>query len=535
MLRASVRPLASVFLRDYVFDSYTKTPVLNAAFSEHSSFMAGQAESAIRVIEDVHSNLSFLATNFGIQIAYFEQQEDLNARSFQREYSEQQGVLGELHGRLTERVATPIANLLYVPPVAVAEASMPLAVLISAFQGTDAAPARLASQWERISTNLTAAVDALEAAGRHVSATTHGESFDRFREAVDDVARSGRTIAANAQLMATSVAQFPSVRLANLAALEAIQASTATITEPAARLAAEQAAVATFVSTQLQPSLELLKPPVANLGVPVIGHSGGGVLTAGSAGQGSNTVDIARIAGSPADAGAANGQWGMGNSAQQAAGAVGRGEATAVQTAGAQAPAPAVVQGGANAMQPMTAGAGTGASGASGGVPAVPSLNGAVNPAGGRRHAGTGGISTAPQVGNTVGGGTGGGAASGRSSAGLGTGPMGGLGANMGGGAAGQRLPQLPVQAREAALAREAAFKAGTGPHAAGHSGSSGPLGATGRMGEKQGGGSGRRNKNNGMVRYTKEDKGYFKRLFFGGDRGAASGKRTVRKVLTRG
>ena len=131
------------------------------------------------MIEDVHSNLSFLATNFGIQIAYFEQQEELNARSFQREYPEQQGVLGEFHGRLTERVATPIANLLYVPPVAVAEASMPLAVLISAFQGTDAAPARLASQWERISTNLTAAVDALEVAGRHVDATTHGESFAR--------------------------------------------------------------------------------------------------------------------------------------------------------------------------------------------------------------------------------------------------------------------------------------------------------------------------------------------------------------------
>ena len=157
---------------------------------------------------------------------------------------------------------------------------MPLTSLITAFQGDDSAPLAVADSWENAAKALKNSMDSLKSASTGLANSSEGYSFDMAREAIDDVHKTGLTIAANTTAMAGSVRQFPVIRNSNLKALEAIQATTALIPDPAERLLAEQAAITNFVSANLQPSLELVRPPVSNLGVPIVGHSGGGTLDA---------------------------------------------------------------------------------------------------------------------------------------------------------------------------------------------------------------------------------------------------------------
>lgn len=181
---------------------------------------------------------------------------------------------------IPNRDSRSIDNLMYNTPVTVAEASMPLASLISAFQGDDSAPLAVADSWENAAKALKDSMDNLKSASTGLASSSEGYSFDTAREAIDDVHKTGLVVASNTTAMAGSVRQFPLVRSTNLQALETIQATTSLIADPAERLLAEQAAVANFVSSQLQPSLEMVRPPVSNLGVPIVGHSGGGTLDA---------------------------------------------------------------------------------------------------------------------------------------------------------------------------------------------------------------------------------------------------------------
>ncbi|WP_165841695.1 hypothetical protein [Corynebacterium heidelbergense] len=187
-------------------------------------------------------------------------------------------VNGECTSVMDLRNPFQITNLAYAPVVPVVEASTPLDALLVMFSGSDAAPLAAAARWDQAAESITAAMDHLGRVSGDVAAAAEGISFDAARQALADITSSGRILAANASIMAANARVFPEVRATNLAALEAIKVSLAGITEPAEKVAAEQAAVVTFVSTQLGPSLDLLTPPVVNLGVPVLGHTGGGAF-----------------------------------------------------------------------------------------------------------------------------------------------------------------------------------------------------------------------------------------------------------------
>ncbi|AHI04294.1 hypothetical protein CFAL_06920 [Corynebacterium falsenii DSM 44353] len=454
-----------------------------------------------------------------------------------------------------------IHNFMYTDPVTAAEATMPLQALIAAFSTDDAAPLAISSDWAKASTQLSSIMDQLDAAGRQLSATTIGTSFDMAREAIDSVVRTGRIVAANAQIMSTTVAQFPTIRTANLAALHAIEASTATITDPAAKLAAEQSAVATFVSTQLQPSLELVRPPIMNLGVPIVGHTGGGVLTTSTVGQGSTVTPISQITGLTTTA-ASTATHAFGQAADAAAGSAGRGNEAAVAASAAQ-PAPVA----STPQAPSVTGAAPTAPAASGGL-SQPAPSPVVSPqsagglmapasAGGVGATG-GGVASRPGVVTD-----GGGRASGQRSASSPAPKFGGQGASRGG--VGQRLPQLPQHARQAVMAREVSrqmaqrVSTGTGPGlgtgsgpGAGMSvgggsaaGAVGPRGGFGRVSGTTGfgtggagaagfgaGAGGRAASRSGGGRaaagfkFGPEDRAYFTRLLMG------KSAKTVRKII---
>ena len=140
-------------------------------------------------------------------------------------------------------------------------------------------------------------MDNLKSASNGLASSSEGYSFDMAREAIDDVHKTGIIVAANTTAMAGSVRKFPLVRSSNLKALEAIQFTTSLIPDPAERLLAEQAAVTQFVSAQLQPSLEMVRPPVSNLGVPIVGHSGGGTLDAATVSTASASPTVSHING----------------------------------------------------------------------------------------------------------------------------------------------------------------------------------------------------------------------------------------------
>lgn len=278
--------------------SYTKVPSMTVAFSQHQSFWVGQSGSAVNVLDIMKSNIAWLQEVFSNQLVGLDIQEHFNGKSFDQVSSEVSVADKEVRKFfIPTRDARTIDNLLYNTPVTAAEATMPLASLIAAFQADDSAPLFAADSWESAAKALKTSMDDLKSASSGLASSSEGFSFDMARQAIDDVHKTGVVVAANTTAMAKSVRQFPVIRGSNLNALEAIQATTSLIPDPADRLLAEQAAVSNYVSTHLQPSLELVRPPVSNLGVPIVGHTGGGGLDASTVSTASAQPKVSQING----------------------------------------------------------------------------------------------------------------------------------------------------------------------------------------------------------------------------------------------
>ncbi|MGJ4120324.1 hypothetical protein ACN4DW_04390 [Corynebacterium macclintockiae] len=244
------------------------------------------------------SNVDWLQEVFTNQLVGLDIQEHFNGKSFDQVSSEVSVADKEVRKFfIPTRDARTIDNLLYNTPVTAAEATMPLASLIAAFQADDSAPLFAADSWESAAKALKTSMDDLKSASSGLASSSEGFSFDMARQAIDDVHKTGVVVAANTTAMAKSVRQFPVIRGSNLNALEAIQATTSLIPDPADRLLAEQAAVSNYVSTHLQPSLELVRPPVSNLGVPIVGHTGGGGLDASTVSTASAQPKVSQING----------------------------------------------------------------------------------------------------------------------------------------------------------------------------------------------------------------------------------------------
>lgn len=347
--------------------SYTTAPSLGSAFVQHNTFWSGQSGSALAVLDILKSNVGWLQEVFSNQLEGFDLQEYFSKKSFDQVNS--QVAVADNRMRkffIPTRDSRTIDNLMYNTPVTVAEATMPLASLISAFQGDDSAPLAVADSWENAAKALKDSMDNLKSASTGLASSSEGYSFDTAREAIDDVHKTGLVVASNTTAMAGSVRQFPLVRSTNLQALETIQATTSLIADPAERLLAEQAAVANFVSSQLQPSLEMVRPPVSNLGVPIVGHSGGGTLDATTVSTASAQPTVTHINGhtnavSPASA-TTHGE-------QAAAAATNAPKPTAAPAATHAAPAPGGLHAPANTPAPVQPAAATAAPQAPGFAP----------------------------------------------------------------------------------------------------------------------------------------------------------------------
>ena len=276
---------------------FTTVPSINTAFAQHQSIWAGQSGSGVDTIENIRERIQWVHHLFAAHISGFELQEELSKASLDSVHSHVTRNASEHQLQLPSNAERQIDNLIYNVPIAAGEATTPLAALIAAFQGDDSVPLLAAKRWSDAGRQLGTAMASLNNASNMIAASAQGTSFDAARAAIGDLVKLGTVVSANTMTMAASVGQFPTIRATNLAALHSIQASTALITSPAERLAAEQAAVASFVSSHLQPSLELVKPPVSNLGVPITIRSGGGTLSAGAFGDSSAPAVINTING----------------------------------------------------------------------------------------------------------------------------------------------------------------------------------------------------------------------------------------------
>lgn len=176
------------------------------------------------------------------------------------------------------RDTEPFKNLNYLHPASIVEPLYSVKLMIALIQDSDAAPIAAAEKWRGTAAELQAVAEQLMATSSGLGAKNKGRAFDEARNALEDFAKRSRTVSANAALMADSAAQFPLVRQKNLEELLEIAAkvTAANAGAPGSGEIMEGAEMARFVSTHLQPSLELLKPPVHNFGVPVVGHNGGG-------------------------------------------------------------------------------------------------------------------------------------------------------------------------------------------------------------------------------------------------------------------
>lgn len=204
---------------------------------------------------------------------------------------------------LPTRKDVPILDLAYTPPVAAIEAGTEIKALLAMFTGEDSSIIMASDAWIRGGKRLATAAKTLQSASATLAANTEGEAFVTMQTNIGEVVAQGTIIAANATAMGTSMLQLPEIRATAHATLTAMVAeaetrkTAATVAAAAtpggaaaaavtmATVEAEtQAEVAAFVSSYLQPALDIARPTVSNLGVEVVGHNGGGALTTGTAG-----------------------------------------------------------------------------------------------------------------------------------------------------------------------------------------------------------------------------------------------------------
>jgi hypothetical protein len=202
---------------------------------------------------------------------------------------------------LPTRKDVPILDLAYTPPIAAIESGTEIKALLAMFTGDDSSILMASDAWIRGGKKLATAAKTLQRASATLAANTEGEAFVTMQSAISDVVSQGTIIAANATAMGTSMLELPQIRATAHATLTAMVAEAET-RKTAATIAAAatpggaaaaaltmatvdaetQAEVAAFVSSYLQPALDIARPTVSNLGMEVIGHTGGGALTIGT-------------------------------------------------------------------------------------------------------------------------------------------------------------------------------------------------------------------------------------------------------------
>lgn len=301
---------------------FTTSPALGAVAGQYSAYLGAHPGSLQVATEAVTKNLEFLHTSMTRLTEALTEQENLAAKCFITgpDLIELPDGLGKFV--LPKRDDVPILDLGYLAPVAAAEATTPLPALTAMFAGSDGAVIAAADAWTEAGTRMTGVVDALTAAGSLLASNTEGEAFDSARRTIAEVAKQGTVIAMNSTAMGTAMAELAPIRAAAHAKLVAMEAEAesrkaailaagaanpaAAASTPAALAAAEsqtQAEVAAFVSSYLQPALDTARPRVTNLGVEVVGHTGGGALTTGAtATRGSGEV-ATQVAGGVTTAG----------------------------------------------------------------------------------------------------------------------------------------------------------------------------------------------------------------------------------------
>ena len=257
---------------------FTKVPSLSGAFTQHASFWSGQPGDAITAITKLNDDLDWSGTMLGSVADALRLQEETTSKAFDNfDIAANERGVGSF-SCFQPRDTEPFKNLNYLHPASIVEPMYSVKLMIALIQDSDAAPIAAAEKWRGTAAELRAVAEQLMATSSGLGARNKGRAFDEARNAIEDFAKRSRTVSANAALMGESAAQFPIVRQKNLEELVEIAAkvTAANAASPGSGAILEVEEMARFVSTHLQPSLELLKPPVHNFGVPVVGHNGGG-------------------------------------------------------------------------------------------------------------------------------------------------------------------------------------------------------------------------------------------------------------------
>lgn len=310
------------------FGAFTTSPALGAVSAQYGSYLSGHPGSLAVATAAAVSNVEWLHDAMVPLIKALESQEISSAEAFNRIM--QADGAGENAGvyAMPPRVEKPVLDFAYVPPVAAIEATTPLKALTLMFAGDDSGIIAASESWRAAARRMTQAAESLQSATSLLDATTEGAAFRTAAQAIATVSAQCAVVSANSEAMAASMLQLPPIRAtahAKLLAMEAELAAESAVAGAAtggagaaAAVARSQAQVAAFVSGYLQPALDTARPVVTNLTVPVISHTGGGVLdTAGSATMAANQA-ITQVAGGAAAPSAAQAAAQPGQIAQQA-------------------------------------------------------------------------------------------------------------------------------------------------------------------------------------------------------------------------
>jgi hypothetical protein len=280
---------------------FTTSPALSAVAEQYSAYLGAHPGSLQVATEAVTKNLEFLHTSMSRLAEALKEQENLAELCFLPGLDLVR--LPDGFGRfvMPKRDNVQILDLGYLAPVAATEATTPLPALTAMFAGADGAVIAAADAWAEAGNRMTGVVDALTSARSLLASTTEGEAFDSAQRTMAEIAKQGTIIAMNSTAMGTAMAELAPIRATAHAQLVDMEVDaearktaiiTAGATNPAAAattsvaLAASeaqtQAEVAAFVSSYLQPALDTARPRVTNLGVEVVGHTGGGALAPGA-------------------------------------------------------------------------------------------------------------------------------------------------------------------------------------------------------------------------------------------------------------
>lgn len=272
VMASSVNPVLTPALA-----TFSTVSGLDQLGAQHAGVLAGGPGSAASVVRSLMEQVAWLQKALSATVASLDTQNDFVQRAMG--VADEGGYVGDMIAPFPMRPLPTLPGFSFAPPAMVPATSVEQ--LAAQFSATnEAVGLDGVRQWTQLAAMAANVASSLESVAAQVAGSARGVAFDRAVAKITEVAATAATFAANCEVMATSVTQMVGIHQRHLPQVMAAQVQVQATTDPRAKVAAEEAALAQL-NAAIAVDLPTGVPPIRSLVAPLPSGLSGGVARTG--------------------------------------------------------------------------------------------------------------------------------------------------------------------------------------------------------------------------------------------------------------